>query len=77
MSFTGNSAYLPDRSRFKEQALDEMIKEIAKQLVVRLDELQNEAEFAALANESEPDIRAEALNLQKEIACLKKRLSNI
>lgn len=59
------------------EAVENLIKEIARRLVLNLDELEQGADFDTLANIPDPGIRQEALQLQEEITQLKMCLQNI
>lgn len=71
------NSYLPDRSRKGGNALDDLIRQLADNLLIKLDELEKETNFDYLLNVSEPDLKDEALLLHQEIRNLKNILLNL
>lgn len=58
-------------------AVEDIIREVAQRVILRLDEIEAETDFDMLTNLSEPGLREEALLLREEITKLRDCLQNI
>lgn len=68
------NSYLPDRSYKGGEVLEELVKYLADDLIIRLEEVEKEADFKFLMSLSDDDISNEAHLLYEEIIKLKTRL---
>ena len=68
--------YLPDRSCKGGEALEDLVKYLADDLIIRLEELEKEANFEFLMS-LDDDISNEAHLLYQEIVTLKTRLQEL
>jgi hypothetical protein len=68
------NSYLPDRSYKGGEVLEELVKYLADDLIIRLEEVEKEADFEFLMSLSDDDISNEAYLLYEEIIKLKTRL---
>ena len=68
------NSYIPDRSYKGGEALEDLVKYLADDLIIRLEELEKEADFEFLMSLSDDDISNEAHLLYDEIVKLKSRL---
>ncbi|MDD2585638.1 MAG: hypothetical protein PHT79_01150 [Syntrophomonadaceae bacterium] len=71
------NAYLPDRSYKGGSALEDLIKHLVSDFVVKLNDIETKTNFDYLFNMSDPEIREEALVLFQEIEGLKKILQEL
>jgi hypothetical protein len=71
------NSYLPDRSYKGGEALEDLVKYLADDLIARLEELEKEADFKLLMSLGDDDISNEAHLLYQEIINLKTRLQEI
>ena len=68
------NSYLPDRSYKGGEALEDLVKYFANDLIIKLEELEKEADFEFLMSLNDDDISNEAHLLYEEIVKLKSRL---
>lgn len=68
------NSYLPNRSYRGGEALEDLVKYLANDLIMRLEELEKEADFEFLMSLNDDDISNEAHLLYEEIVKLKSRL---
>lgn len=68
------NSYLPNRSHKGGEALEDLVKYLADDLIIRLEEVEKEADFKFLMSLSDDDISNEAHLLYEEIIKLKTRL---
>lgn len=71
------NSYLPDRSCKGGEALEDLVKYLADDLITRLEELEKEADFEFLMSLSDDDISNEAHLLYQGIIKLKSRLQEL
>jgi hypothetical protein len=57
--------------------VEDLIREIAHRVILRLDEMEAATDFDMLTNLNEPELREEAVLLQEEITKLRACLQNI
>ncbi len=57
--------------------MDDFIKQLAQKVILRLEQLEEEAGFSKLEKVSEDSIKDEAKAIRKEIRVLKNRLSQL
>jgi hypothetical protein len=69
--------YLPDRSCKGGEALEDLVKYLADDLIIRLEELEKEANFEFLMSLGDDEISNEAHLLYQEIVTLKTRLQEL
>lgn len=78
MNITGiANSYLPDRSYKGGEALEDLVKYLADDLIARLEEVEKEADFEFLLSLDDEDISNEAHLLYQEIIKLKSRLQEL
>lgn len=70
------NSYIPDRSCKGGEALEDLVKYLADDLIIRLEELEKEANFEFLMS-LDDDISNEAHLLYQEIVTLKTRLQEL
>lgn len=75
--FRSTNTYLPDRREKGGEAVEDLIKYLASDLLARLDELEKETDFDFLTSLGDDDIRDEAQLLYEEIKKLKSRLQEL
>ncbi|MGS0765369.1 hypothetical protein [Syntrophomonas curvata] len=73
----GINSYLPDRRKKGGEAVDDLIKYLADDLLAQLDELEKETNFEFLTSLDDEEIRNEAQLLFEELNRLKSRLQEL
>ena len=71
------NSYLPDRSYKGGEALEDLVKYFANDLIIKLEELEKEADFEFLMSLGDDEISNEAHLLYQEIVTLKTRLQEL
>jgi hypothetical protein len=75
--FRSTNIYLPDRREKGGEAVEDLVKYLANDLLARLDELEKETDFDFLTSLDDNEIRDEAQLLYEEIKKLKSRLQEL
>lgn len=71
------SLYLPDRSKGGEDAVEDLVRFLASDIVQRLNELEQEVDFQRLLAAEDGGIRQEAIHLYQQIESLRSRLADL
>lgn len=71
------SLYLPDRSKGGEDAVEDLVRFLASDIVQQLDELEQEVNFERLLAAQDGGVREEATHLYQQIESLRNRLADL